>query len=107
MAFGCGLVLFLVVLFRSEPGFENWLNIARYLADAQAMELPLAGGGDHDWNTILLRRGLLQYDTKIAAGLRVGAWLGIADSCVWIAWRALEGSASNGGVGGRGKRDCG
>jgi len=26
---------------------ENWLNIARYLADARSMELPLVGGGDH------------------------------------------------------------
>src|SRR6266478_6491820 len=25
--------------------FENWLNIARYLADARAMQLPLVGGG--------------------------------------------------------------
>src|SRR5689334_2850072 len=32
--------------------FENWLNIARYMADARALELPLVGGGDHDWNTI-------------------------------------------------------
>src|SRR5208282_3324793 len=28
--------------------FENWLNIARYLADARQMALPLVGGGDHD-----------------------------------------------------------
>jgi hypothetical protein len=39
--------------------FENWLNIARYLADARAMELPLVGGGDHDWHTILSRWHLL------------------------------------------------
>src|SRR5262249_38433192 len=55
--------------------FENWLNIARYLADARALKLPLVGGGDHDWNTILSRWGLLQYDTRIAAGLGVAAWL--------------------------------
>jgi len=35
--------------------FENWLNIARYMADARALELPLVGGGDHDWNTIFTR----------------------------------------------------
>jgi hypothetical protein len=67
--------------------FENWLNIARYLADARRMELPLVGGGDHDWNTILLRWGLLQQDTQIAAILRILAWLGIAVSCSWVAWR--------------------
>jgi hypothetical protein len=70
--------------------FENWLNIARYLADARQMALPLVGGGDHDWNTILSRWGLLAYDGRIAAGLRVIAWLGIAASCVWLAYRAWQ-----------------
>jgi hypothetical protein len=68
--------------------FENWLNIARYLADARSMELPLVGGGDHDWNTILSRWGLLAYDTQIAINLRMVAWLGIAASCGWLARRA-------------------
>ncbi len=73
--------------------FENWLNIARYLADARRMELPLVGGGDHDWNTILPRWGLLEYDLRIASGIRVLAWLGIAASCSWLAWRAWQGRA--------------
>ena len=68
--------------------FENWFNIARYMADARALELPLVGGGDHDWNTILTRWGLLQYDTRIAAALRLIAWLGIATICSWVLWRA-------------------
>jgi hypothetical protein len=68
--------------------FENWFNIARYLADARSMELPLVGGGDHDWNTILSSWGLLPYDTQIAAWLRMVAWLGIAASCGWLGWRA-------------------
>src|SRR5947209_9685759 len=29
--------------------FENFLNIARYMADARAQLLPLVGGGEHDW----------------------------------------------------------
>ncbi len=70
--------------------FENWFNIARYLADARSMRLPLVGGGDHDWHTILSRWSLLQYDTQIAAWLRIGAWLGIAASCGWLAWRARQ-----------------
>jgi hypothetical protein len=70
--------------------FENWLNIARYLADARRMELPLVGGGDHDWNTILSRWGLLQHDTQIAAILKILAWLGIAASCGWLAWRTWQ-----------------
>jgi hypothetical protein len=70
--------------------FENWLNIARYVADARSLELPLVGGGDHDWNTILFRWGLLNYDTEIAAGLRVVAWLGMVASCLWLGWRAWK-----------------
>ena len=37
--------------------FENWLNIARYMADARAQVLPLVGGGDHDWARIFGRWG--------------------------------------------------
>src|SRR5580704_5697974 len=46
--------------------FENWLNIARYMADARAQVLPLVGGGDHDWATIFGRWHVINYDTKIA-----------------------------------------
>jgi len=31
---------------------ENLLNIARYMADARAQELPLVGSGEHDWAEI-------------------------------------------------------
>jgi len=70
--------------------FENWLNIARYMADARAMALPLVGGGDHDWNTILRHWGLLQYDTRIASLIGIAAWIGIAGACVFVIWRALR-----------------
>jgi hypothetical protein len=70
--------------------FENWFNIARYMADARALELPLVGGGDHDWNTILSRWNLLQYDTRIAAAVTLVGWIGIAGTCAWVAWRAWQ-----------------
>jgi hypothetical protein len=68
--------------------FENWLNIARYMADARALQLPLVGGGDHDWNTILNRWNILQYDTRIAAVLKIAAWVGMGLVLAWLAWRA-------------------
>ena len=46
------------------------------------------GGGDHDWNTILTRWDLLQYDTRIAAALRLIGWIGITMTCAWVLWRA-------------------
>jgi hypothetical protein len=68
--------------------FENWLNIARYMADARALELPLLGGGDHDWNTIFSRWHVLAYDTQIAAAVKTIGWIGMAAACGWVFWRA-------------------
>jgi hypothetical protein len=67
--------------------FESWLNIARYMADARTLELPLVGGGNHDWNTIFSRWGVLQHDVTIATILQVNAWLGLIGVCVWVCWR--------------------
>jgi hypothetical protein len=60
------------------------------MADARRLELPLLGGGDHDWNTILTRWDLLQYDTRIVAALKLGGWIGIAAICTWVLWRAWQ-----------------
>jgi hypothetical protein len=70
--------------------FENWFNIARYMADARKLELPLVGGGDHDWNTIFTRWNLLQDDTRIAAAVTLVGWAGIFAVCAWVVWRAWQ-----------------
>lgn len=57
--------------------FENFLNVARYMADARAQELPLVGGGEHDWTNILSRHGLLESDTAIASVVRTIGWIGM------------------------------
>ncbi len=79
---------------------QNLLDIAPYMADARAGELPLLGGnfgksspyGVHDWEFILGELGLLAFDKTLAAitlncgrvimvaALAWGAWL------VWQAW---------------------
>jgi len=64
--------------------FENWFKIARCMADARQLELPLAGGGDHDWNTIFERWGVLQHDTQIAWAVRLTGWIGIFLTCAWV-----------------------
>ncbi len=72
---------------------QNLMNIARYMADARALELPLVGGLDpeesHDWRLIFLRWGLLRWDTTLAAGLRVMAVAGVVGLGLWLArrWR--------------------
>jgi len=35
--------------------FENWLNIAHYMADARAVATAVGGRGDHDWKHDLSR----------------------------------------------------
>ncbi|MDB6016108.1 MAG: hypothetical protein JWR19_597 [Pedosphaera sp.] len=67
--------------------FENWLNIARYMADARTQELPLVGGGDHDWATIFGRWGLLAHDTQIAGVVKATGWIGMMMAFAWILWR--------------------
>lgn len=51
---------------------DNLLGIARYMADAQAQELPLIGDG-HDWTEIFSRWGVLRYDRHIAGLTRLVA----------------------------------
>jgi len=67
---------------------QNCWNIARYVADARAMDLPLAGGGEHDWNFLLGVWGVLPNDTLIARDIRAIGTLIVAAS-VCIGWWAL------------------
>jgi hypothetical protein len=73
--------------------FENWLYAATYMADARAMVLPLVTTGDpdfveHDWHTIFSSLGVLAYDTKIAAAVRLLGWIGMLAAAGWLAHRA-------------------
>jgi hypothetical protein len=77
---------------------ESLLNVATYLGDARALELPLIGGLDpethHDWREILSRWGLLQADTTLSRLLMLVAWgAGIA-LCFWLTRRWLAGRTS-------------
>jgi len=66
--------------------FENFFNIARYMADARSRMLPLVGGGEHDWTNILTRWGVLQYDTTLATILRIMGWTGLFLTLLWISY---------------------
>ena len=72
--------------------FENFLNIARYMADARAQLLPLVGGGEHDWYHIFSRWGLLSHDTDIAAVTSTIGWLGMIGCLIWL-WRQSRANA--------------
>jgi len=72
--------------------FENWLYTATYMADARAQVLPLVTTGDpefaeHDFYRIFTSLGVLDYDTRIAAMVRVLGWCGMIAVLVWFALR--------------------
>ena len=62
---------------------ENCWCTAHYVRDAVAMELPLVGGGEHDWNTLLTRWDMLEAHARLAdllAATGVGA---VALATLW------------------------
>ena len=54
---------------------QNCWNVSVYARDARAQELPLVGGGEHDWAYLLGRFGWLPYDQTIG---RSFWWTGVA-----------------------------
>ncbi len=70
---------------------ENFLDIAPYINDAQAGQLPLLGGnyghsapyGFHDWQYLLTESGLLNYDHILARSAFVTGSVIILLSLLW------------------------
>ena len=67
--------------------FENFLNIARYMADARAQILPLVGGGEHDWTDIFSRWHVLPHNLGIATFVAAIGWIGIFSCGLWLIYR--------------------
>jgi hypothetical protein len=73
---------------------ENFLDMAPYINDARAGDLPLVGGnyghsspyGFHDWEYLLTESGLLQYDHAIA---KTAFAFGTLVMLLALAWGAL------------------
>jgi hypothetical protein len=74
----------------------NLYNVAEYMADARAQELPLVTVGDgecvicHDWGYMLGQLGLLSLDTTLAGLVRVAAFLVMWSSLAaggWLLWQ--------------------
>ncbi len=69
--------------------FENFLDIAVYMADSRALILPLIGGmgeDGHDWRNLFLHWGVLEKDLKIAGIIEAMGWTGMALFWFWLGW---------------------
>ncbi|HEX5070842.1 MAG TPA: hypothetical protein VFV78_11570 [Vicinamibacterales bacterium] len=66
--------------------FENFLNIASYMADARRSEQPLVGGDESDWAILFNHWGVLHQDLAIAAWVRSIGWIGMLATLGWLAW---------------------
>ena len=62
---------------------QNCGNIAVYVADARTQELPLVGGGEHDWEYLLGRLGLIARDHAIARGITSVGYLLLFAATAW------------------------
>jgi hypothetical protein len=57
------------------------------MADARAHDLPLVGGGEHDWTRIFTSLGLLTYDTTVANFVRFIGWLGLISTMLFVTYQ--------------------
>ena len=82
-------------------GQSCW-NVSVYIKDARAQELPLVGGGEHDWAILLGERGLLPRDQEIGGAVYlagaliyclaiVAGWKLAGDSAPMPAERTMQG----------------
>ena len=62
---------------------QNLWNISVYIRDARAQELPLVGGGEHDWAYILDALNLLDKDLSIGRAVHL---LGVVLFVLSIVW---------------------
>ena len=81
--------------------FEQFLPIARYMADAQAQQLPWVSIGRyesliHDWNYLFTQLGVLSYAAVIAGIVRSIGSLGMIGVTFWFLWRAVADMATYG-----------
>jgi hypothetical protein len=65
---------------------QNCWNISVYVADARAQELPLVGGGEHDWFYLLSALRWLENDLALARAIHgVGVLIFIASLALGLA----------------------
>jgi hypothetical protein len=67
---------------------QNCWNISTYIKDARAQELPLVGGGEHDWALLLGELGWLERDQAFGGAVFL-AGFALYAAAIILGWRAL------------------
>lgn len=74
----------------------SMVNLSLYVGDARAKQLPLIGFTDdpiHDWNYLLGKLGLLEWDRALAGALRVASiatFLTAVAFGAWLLWKMMR-----------------
>ena len=73
---------------------QNFVQVSVYMADARELSLPLVGGGDHDWNELFYRWGMLGETAvaRIAGGTRTVGLVFLLVGAIWAVCLALPSS---------------
>jgi hypothetical protein len=76
---------------------QNILNVATYMGDSIAQQLPLLGGDNviHDWNYLLTQSGLLKYTDTLSTITRDVGLLTLICAGVLCVWFSCKVSVSN------------
>ncbi len=76
---------------------QSLVDVAPYVADARALQMPLIGGGTgaevegHDWEAILTRLGWLRLDHALGMGVHVAGSTVMIASLALGAWLLVNG----------------
>ena len=87
---------------------QNCWNVSVYIKDATAQELPLVGGGEHDWAVLLDQHGWLERDQRIGGAVFFTGVILYA-LAIGVGWWSLHGSsaqAQDRSHEGLGKQEC-
>jgi hypothetical protein len=72
---------------------QNLWNVSVYIRDARAQELPLVGGGEHDWTYLLDTLNLLERDLSIGRAVHLLGVVLFILSVIWGVTTAGEAAA--------------
>lgn len=68
---------------------QNCWNVSVYVADARTQELPLVGGGEHDWAYLLEVAGWLEHDIALARAIHATG-IGLFVIALWLGYKAAN-----------------